>query len=594
MEVSLDKRGKPVVEYMAELLDKPSEDVCRELLEKELCFLDPEKRLPDSPYSGVIERSEYLSGNVRKKLVVAEVSMLSFDPHTEVDYRRNVAALEKVIPEDIKAENIAVRMGVPWIDGNDYTQFLRQLAGRNSYSSYGEVTYSTATGEFEVSGARIRNKSDLNVNENTSYGTKDFSLYALSEKILNQRQIVVKYEAPHPIEPDKTIMKTDHKATKMALEKAKLIRADFKNWIFAEPKRKEKYAKRYNNLFNCLVGREYDGTKMTFTGMSEDFKQKMRDHQKNAVARGVYGGNSLIAHVVGAGKSAVIFSTVMKKKEIKLIDKACVVVPKPLTEQTANEWRKIYPDARLLVVNNDDLSTEMKRKMFTAKVATGSYDAVIMSREQFEKIPMSRQFRLEFMYKELNQVEDMLRERKREKSGRDPTTKQLELAKKRMEARINKLIDPKSAAKQKDDLLEFEQLGFDFLVADEAHAYKNGFVMTKMTNVAGVTTRESGRAADMQMKTDYFNEKFGNGHLLKATGTPVSNSMTELFVMTRYLRPDLLEQAGISRFDDWAATFGNVTTQLEQTAYDTFKLKTRFSEFANLPELMAFYKNISV
>jgi hypothetical protein len=216
-----------------------------------------------------------------------------------------------------------------------------------------------------------------------------------------------------------------------------------------------------------------------------------------------------------------------------------------------------------------------------------------MSREQFEKIPMSRDFRLAFMRKELDQVEDMLRERKAAKGGRDPSTKQLELAKKRMEARIAKLIDPKSAAKQKDDLLEFEHLGFDYLVSDESHAYKNGFVMTKMTNVAGVTTRESGRAADMQMKTDYFNEYFGNGHILKATGTPVSNSMTELFVMTRYLRPDLLESAGISRFDDWAATFGNVTTQLEQTAYDTFKLKTRFSEFSNLPELMAFYKEFA-
>jgi N12 class adenine-specific DNA methylase len=597
LQIALDRRGKPDIEFMAELLEREQSEVCAELLEKELCFRDPEKQLPDSPYSGIIERSEYLSGNVRKKLMAAEVSMLAFNPHTEVDYRRNVSALEKVIPEDIKAENIAVRMGVPWIESEDYTEFLKELAGRNNYSSNGEVTYSPITGEFEVSGAKKRDKSGLNINEHTKYGTSDFSLYALAEKSLNQRQIVVKVEKRHPTEPDKTVMKTDHKATKMALEKARLIKDEFKKWIFADDDRRNKYERKYNDIFNSLVGREYDGSKLTFPGMAsiiDDKEFTMRDHQKNAVARTTLGGNSLIAHVVGAGKSAVIFASVMRKKELGMISKACVVVPKPLTEQIAKEWRNLYPEARLLTVSNEDLSSEAKRKVFTAKVATGSYDAVILSREQFEKIPMSRESRIAFMRKELDQVVDMLRERRRENRGRgDPSTKQLELAKKRMEARISKLTDSKSAAKAKDDLLEFEHLGFDYLVADEAHAYKNGFVMTKMTNVAGVTTRESGRAADMQMKCDYFNEQLGDGHILLCTGTPVSNSITELFVMTRYLRPDLLRQAGIERFDDWAATFGNVTTQLEQTAYDTYKLKTRFSEFANLPELMAFYKEFA-
>jgi N12 class adenine-specific DNA methylase len=602
LQIALDRRGKPDIEFMAELLEREQSEVCAELLEKELCFRDPEKQLPDSPYSGIIERSEYLSGNVRRKLEIAEMNMLTHvDPQTGKldgsDYKRNVEALQKVIPEDIKAENIAVRMGVPWIESEDYTEFLRELAGRNNYSSNGEVTYSPVTGEFEVSGAKKRDKSGLNINEHTKYGTSDFSLYALAEKSLNQRQIVVKVEKRHPTEPDKTVMKTDHKATKMALEKARLIKDEFKKWIFADDDRRNKYERKYNDIFNCLVGREYDGSKLTFPGMASMVGSKdfiMRDHQKNAVARTTLGGNSLIAHVVGAGKSAVIFATVMRKKELGMINKACVVVPKPLTEQIAKEWRNLYPEARLLTVSNEDLSSEAKRKVFTAKVATGSYDAVILSREQFEKIPMSRESRIAFMRKELDQVVDMLRERRRENRGRgDPSTKQLELAKKRMEARISKLTDSKSAAKAKDDLLEFEHLGFDYLVADEAHAYKNGFVMTKMTNVAGVTTRESGRAADMQMKCDYFNEQLGDGHILLCTGTPVSNSITELFVMTRYLRPDLLRQAGIERFDDWAATFGNVTTQLEQTAYDTYKLKTRFSEFANLPELMAFYKEFA-
>jgi N12 class adenine-specific DNA methylase len=597
LQISLDRRGRPDVEYMTELLKREPQGVYKELLEKQLCFRDPDKIIPDEPYSGIVERSEYLSGNVRRKLEIAEMNMLTHvDPQTGKldgsDYKRNVEALQKVIPEDIKAENISVRMGVPWIDGNDYTKFLRELAGRNGYSSYGEVTYSPATGEFEVSGAKKREKSGFNINEHSTYGTSIFSLYALAEKSLNQRQIIVKVEKPHPDDPSKTIMKTDHKATKLALEKARLIKEKFKEWIFADDKRRDKYERKYNDIFNCLVGREYDGSKLTFPGMNADFN--MRSHQKDAVARTTLGGNSLIAHVVGAGKSAVIFSSVMRKKELGMINKACVVVPKALTEQIAKEWRHLYPEARLLTVSNDDLSTEAKRNLFTAKVATGAYDAVILSREQFEKIPMSRESRIAFMRKELDSVVDMLNERKREsRGGRDASTKQLELAKKRMEARISKLTDSKSAAKAKDDLLEFEQLGFDYLVADEAHAYKNGFVMTKMTNVAGVTTRESGRAADMQMKCDYFNEQLGDGHILLCTGTPVSNSMSELFVMTRYLRPDLLRQAGISRFDDWAATFGNVTTQLEQTAYDTYKLKTRFSEFANLPELMAFYKEFA-
>ena len=597
LQISLDKRGKPNIHYMAELLERETDSVCKELLEKELAFRDPDKLIPDVLYSDIIERSEYLSGNVRRKLQIAEANMLTHvDSQTGkldgTDYKRNVEALQKVIPEDIKAENISVRMGVPWIDGSDYTKFLKHLAGRNGYASNGEVTYSPATGEFEVSGAKKRNNDGLNPNESTKYGTGDFSLYALAEKSLNQRQIVVKYEVPHPDDPSKTITRTNSKATKKALEKARIIKEEFKKWIFNDPARCAKYERKYNDIFNCLVGREYDGTKLTFTGLKSDFQ--MRDHQKNAIARASMGGNTLVAHVVGAGKSAVIFASVMRKKELGLINKACIVVPKALTEQIAKEWRNLYPDARLLTVTNDDLSNENKRKLFTAKVATGTYDSVILSREQFEKIPMSLESRIAFMRKELDQVEDMLRERKRANHGKgDPSTKQLELAKKRMMVRISKLTDPKAASKAKDDLLEFEQLGFDYLVADEAHSYKNGFVMTKMTNVAGVTTKESGRAADMQMKCDYFNEQLGNGHILMATGTPVSNSMTELFVMTRYLRPDLLRQAGVSRFDDWAATFGNVTTQLEQTAYNTYKLKTRFSEFANLPELMAFYKEFA-
>ena len=586
LQISLDRRGKPNVQYMAELLNREPEEVCKELFQKGYAFRDPDKIIADVPYSGIVDKSEYLSGNVRQKLVIAETYKTA-----NLDYARNIEALEKVIPEDIKAENISARMGVPWIDGEDYTKFLVHLNGRRSLNSRNcEVNYVAATGEFEVMSAR--SKLDLNPNETTTYGTSDYSLYQLAEKILNQRRIVVKRDYPHPTNPGSTVTKTDPRATKNALEKARKIKEEFEKWIFADDKRRNKYERKYNDLFNCLVGREYDGSRLTFPGMNVDFV--LREHQKNAIARNTLGGNSLVAHVVGAGKSAVMFATVMRKKELGLIQKACMVVPKALTEQTANEWRKLYPDAQLLTVTNDDLSNESKRNLFTARVATGSYDAVILSQEQYEKIPMSYEYRAEYMYKQLDALEDMLRDRKRDSKGKsDPTIKQLEAAKKRLKSRIERFTNPKSAAKAKDNLLEFEQLGFDYLVADEAHAYKNGFVMTKMTNVAGVTTRPSGRAEDMQMKTDYFNEHFGQGHILMATGTPVSNSMTELYVMTRYLRPDLLKQAGISRFDEWAATFGNVTTQLEPTAYEKYKLKTRFSQFSNLPELMAFYKEFA-
>lgn len=586
LQISLDKKGKPDIPYMAELLSDTPENVCNELLKKGYIFIDPEKQVPDKAFSGVTEQSEYLSGNVRMKLTIA-----SEYAKTNPKYERNIQALEKVIPEDIKAEEISVQLGCSWIDTQDYTDFLAHLSGRQNYNTRNcEVTYSAVTGEFDILNAGSR--KELNVNETSTYGTADMNMYKIAERLLNQRRIVIQQTFPNPNDPTKKITRTDPKATKLAMEKAKLIKAEFKKWIFADPARKEKYERKYNNIFNSLVGREYDGSNLTFAGMSTGFN--LRPHQKNCIARAIYGGNTLAAHIVGAGKSAVMFSTVMKKKELGLINKACVVVPKALTEQTAAEWQKVFPDAKLLTVTNDDLSTEEKRKLFTARVATGSYDAVIMSQEQFEKIPMSKEYRAEFLQKELDSLEDMMREKKKEGRGKkDFTVRAIESAKKKLTIKIQALTDPKAAAKAKDNFLEFEQLGFDYLVCDEAHAYKNGFVTTKMQNVAGVTTKPSGRAEDMQMKTDYFNEQLGNGHILYCTGTPVSNSMTELYVMTRYLRPDLLKQSGVERFDDWAATFGNVVSKNQQAADGKLKLRTSFSSFANLPELMAMYKEFA-
>ena len=319
---------------------------------------------------------------------------------------------------------------------------------------------------------------------------------------------------------------------------------------------------------------------------------QLRPHQLNCIARTVYGGNTLAAHVVGAGKSAVIAASVMKKKELGLIHKALLVVPKALTEQSAIEWRKFFPDAKLLVVTAADLASEQNREIFTAKVATGDYDAVIVSKEQFQKLGMSPEYQVNYLNKRIDQLRDQLAEEKTS-GGRSYTVKEIEKKISDLQVRIQNIMNPKSKSAEKDKLMNFETLGFDYLVVDEAHLYKNGFVTTKMTNVSGVTTKASGIADDMQMKCDYFNEELGDGHILFSTGTPVSNSMTELYVMTRYLRSDLLAMTGTERFDDWAATFGNVTQKNKMNQAGQMQLKTSFSSFKNMPELMQMYKEFA-
>ena len=593
-QVSLDKRGKPNIPYMATLLQAQYPDmefpaltqqIQQELLEKGMVFIDPRKEVPDRAFSGIVERADYLSGNVRMKLADAQTRAA-----TDPAFQRNVDALMEIIPEDIHAEEITVRMGCPWIDAEDYSRFLCQLAGRSWNDARCEVLHSSVTGEFDIMQAGSR--KDINVKESTTYGTEALTMYEIAQKLLNQRPVKVTKTVPSPKDPSKTTTRTDPVETKKAMEKAKLIEEAFEKWIFESPERKEKYERRYNDLFNSLVGRKYDGSHLTFDGQSADFE--LRPHQKNCIARAVYGGNTLAAHVVGAGKSAVFQSAVMKKKQLGLINKACVVVPKALVEQTEREWRKLYPDAKLLTMSPTDLSSEEKRDLFAARVATGDYDAVIVSVEQFEKMPMSKEFQQRYLQQQLSDLEDTLSEVRAENGNRkDASTKQIEAAKKKLARRLDEVMNPKTKQRGKDILLNFEQLGFDYLVVDEAHNYKNGFVQTKMGNVSGVSVNASGRAQDMQMKCDYFHEQYDQGHLLFCTGTPVSNSMTELYVMTRYLRPDLLADANVAMFDDWAATFGKVTTQYKQTATGELKLKTAFAKFANLPEVMMMYKEFA-
>ena len=597
LQVSLDKRGKVDIPYMATLVENQFEDkqlneimeiVASELLNKGAVFRDPEKLAAGKPYSEIVDRAEYLCGDVRRKLAIAQ-DMANQDSN----YAANVDALTEIIPEDIGAAEISADIGCAWIDTDDYEDFVRELSERSVYDSRKyAIHYSDLTGKFTVENARQTTKADYNQNETSTYGTEDMNLYLIMDNLLNQRKVQVFDRIPDPNNPKKYKSVLNKNKTQVAQSKAKLIKQKFSEWIFADESRKEKYVRRYNDRFNSIVGRTYDGSHLTFSGMANGFK--LRPHQADCVARTIYGGNTLAAHCVGAGKSAVIAASVMKKKELGLINKACIVVPKPLTEQTEREWRASFPDAKLLVVDNKDLSIEKKRDIFAARASTGDYDAIIMSQEQFEKLPMSPEHQLEFLERRKAELLEHLEAKKLESRGRrDYSVKEIEALLKSLEVKIEAILNPTSKQKGKDTLLNFEALGFDYLVVDEAHAYKNGSVLTKMGDVSGVSTRESGRSADMQMKCDYFNSEFGNGHILFATGTPVSNSMTELYVMTRYMRPDLLENCGCSRFDDWAATFGNIKTQNKKTATGELKLKTCFAGFKNRPELIKMYKEFA-
>ena len=591
LQVSLDQKGKIDILYMATLIksqypdntvEETAEIISDKLIEKGLVFDDPSKTIINKAFSGLVDRAEYLSGNVREKLTFAEDAA----ERNPEKYQRNIEALKEVIPEDIPAEEISVRMGCTWIDDTDYTEFLHELSGRTEYNrSNHTVHYLPGSASFDVENAR--SKFNLNVNETKVYGiSKEYNMYRIAEALLNQKKVKVFYK-----DNDGNRI-TDHEGTRAANKCGEKINEKFKEWIFKDAARKEKYVRRYNDMFNTIVGRTYDGSNLTFNGMNSDFT--LRPHQKNCIARAIYGGNTLAAHVVGAGKSAVMFSTVMKKKQLGLINKACIVVPKALVEQTADEWRKWYPDAKLLTVSPADLSNEKSRLLFASKVATGDYDGVVMAQQQFDKIGMTPDFIEEHKQKQIDELEDLKNRELAANNGvKTPSVKEIEKMIERYEKELEALYTVRSKARGKDNLLFFEDLGFDFLVVDEAHAYKNGHFFTKMENVSGVSSSATGRSADMHLKTDYFNQTFGNGHILLATGTPVTNSMTELYVMTRYLRPDLLKQTNTEFFDSWASTFGNIVARDETGLDGKLQIKTSFSQFTNLPELMAMYKEFA-
>lgn len=567
LQVSMDRLGKVDILYMSQLTDTTPEKVIADLGDE--IFRDPAKVKDNDPYLGYTESSEYLSGNIRDKLRIAR----DHAEHIDSSYNKNVEALMKVVPKDLEASEISVRIGANWIDVADYNNFFNEYAHANTY--YYPVTR-TKLGEYKIEGKT----SDRSVAATETFGTSRMNSYQIFENLLNQRDILVRDRRE---EGDKVWYEINTKETQLAKEKARLMKEAFRNWLWEDMGRREKYVAKYNYLFNSIRGREYDGSHQTFPGMNTSIT--LRKHQSNAIMRAKLGGNTLFAHEVGAGKSFEMVATVMEKKRLGLINKACVVVPKHLTLQMASEWLRLYPNAKLLVAKPEDF-TKANRKRFIARCVTGDYDAVIISFTQFERIPMSDEYKEQFMQKELHDIMSAISETgSRDKSS----VKALERQKKNIEERLEKLL-----SSPKDSSLCFEKLGFDYLVCDEAHNYKNCFVSTKMSNVAGVQTTAAQKSEDMLMKTQYLNNKYGCNNILFATGTPISNSMVEFYVMQRYLRPDLLEKAGLQNFDDWASTFGEVVSQLEiKPAGNGFQMKNRFSKFVNIPELMQMYKEFA-
>ncbi len=567
LQVSIDRIGKVDIEYMASLTGTSPEQLIAYLGND--IFRNPAKIKDNVPYSGYEDASEYLSGNVREKLRIAQ----DYAKHIDSGFQKNVSALEKVIPKNLEAGEISVRIGANWIDVEDYNKFLTEYAKADMVL---HPVIRTRMGEYKIEG---KNR-DYSVAASGTYGTSRMNSYCIFENLLNQRDIVVRDRHD---EDGKVWYEVNAKETQLAKEKARQMKEGFKNWIWQDIDRREKYVEKYNNLFNAIRGREYDGRHQSFPAMNPAIK--LRPHQKNAILRGKLGGNTLLAHCVGAGKSFEIVATTMEKKRLGLIGKACVVVPKHLTLQMASEWIRLYPNAKLLVAHPEDFSKDNRQK-FIARCVTGDYDAVIMSFTQFEKIPMSDEYRRQFLENELDEVLDALNETDDDDRV---SVKTLERQKRKIEERLEKLTSSK-----KDNSLCFEKLGFDYLAVDEFHNYKNCFIATKMSNVAGVQTTAAQKSEDMLMKTQYLNNKYGCNNLIVATGTPLSNSMTELYTMQRYLRPDLLKNAGLENFDDWASTFGEVVSQLEmKPAGDGYRMKNRFSKFVNIPELMQMYKEFA-
>ena len=576
LAVSIGERGKVDLPFMAKLLGTPGEyDAITEGL-KGVIFKAPLSS--DQPEAGWQTADEYLSGNVREKLRIAQTAARS-----DSAFAVNVEALTKAQPKDLDASEIDVRLGATWIEADDIQQFMQETFETPFYLLRSiEVRYSPITAEWQISGKSAVSRN--NVAAYTTYGTERANAYRILEETLNLKDIRIYDTVEDPNGKEKRVL--NKKETTLAQQKQQAIKDAFQDWIWRDPERRERLCSRYNERFNATRPREYDGSHIHFVGMNPDIK--LRPHQLNAIAHVLYGGNVLLAHEVGAGKTFEMAASAMESKRLGFCQKSLFVVPNHLTLQWANEFLRLYPSAKLLVASKKDFET-VNRKKFCARIATGDYDAVIIGHSQFEKIPISAERQERLLREQIDEITNVLSEIKFQR-GDSFTIKQMEKTRKSLQARLDKLL----GADRKDDVITFEQLGVDRLFVDESHAFKNLFLFTKMRNVAGLSTSEAQKSQDMFLKCRYMDELTGGRGVVFATGTPVSNSMTELYTVMRYLQYGTLQQKGLTHFDCWASTFGETTTAIELAPEGTgYRARTRFAKFFNLPELMAMFKEVA-
>ena len=575
LAVSIGEHGKVDLPYMAELLGTPGEygRITTEL--SGVIFKDPAADA-DDPEAGWQTADEYLSGNVRDKLRMAQ---LAAESHPE--FKVNVDALTKAQPKDLEASEIDVRLGATWLDPSIVQQFMMetfQPPYRIRYNNSITVRYSPYTSEWRISNKSATGFGDIMATE--TYGTRRANAYKILEDTLNLRDSRV-YDTI--VEDGKEKRVLNQNETTLAQQKQQAIKDAFAGWVWKDPQRRTLLVKKYNELFNSTRPRAYDGSHIHFVGMNPEIN--LREHQRNAVAHVLYGYNTLLAHEVGAGKSFEMAASAMELKRLGLCQKSLFVVPNHLTEQWASEFLRLYPNAKLLVTSKKDFEPA-NRKKFCARIATGDYDAVIIGHSQFEKIPLSAERQERLIQEQMDEIEEAIEEAKAQ-VGEHFTVKQLEKLRKSLKQKLEKL----QGTDRKDDVVTFEQLGVDRLFVDESQNYKNLFLYTKMRNVAGLSTSEAQKSSDMFGKCRYLDEITGGRGVIFATGTPISNSMTEMYTLMRYLQYNTLQQKGLTHFDAWASTFGETTTAIELAPEGTgYRARTRFAKFFNLPELMAMFK----
>lgn len=576
LAVSMGEKAEVDMDYMCELTGKSEQEIYDEL--QGVIFLNPlyeNNRYSEQKY---LTADEYLSGNVREKLETAQKSA-AVNPDT---YSINVQALERVQPEPLTASEISVRLGATWIPPEIIQQFVFEFLGTPRYAQWKmQLHYSPYTSEWS-----IENKSydNTNIKAYRTYGTDRINAYRIIEETLNLKDVRIFDYVEDEFGKRKPVL--NKKETTIALQKQELIKEGFREWIWKDPQRRERLCKIYNEKFNSTRPREYDGNHITFSGMNPEIE--LREHQKNAVAHILYGGNTLLAHAVGAGKTFEMTAAAMESKRLGLCSKSLFVVPNHLTEQWAAEFLQLYPAANILVATKKDFETA-NRKRFCGRIATGDYDAIIIGHSQFEKIPMSIERQRALLEQQIDEITDGIAELK-ENRGDNFSIKQLEKTRKSIKVKLQKLNDQT----RKDDVVTFEELGVDRLFIDESHYYKNLYLYTKMRNVGGIAQTEAQKSSDLFMKCRYLDEITGGRGTVFATGTPISNSMVELYTIQRYLQYETLVENGLQHFDAWASTFGETVTAYELKPEGTgYRTKTRFAKFYNLPELMAMFKQVA-